>query len=112
MGATFVAQVGLKRLFKWEELMARCVTNRLLLLYTLLEIAKETGGAGAGVLAAASLKFADDAGAFESTNESIAAAAKKLEKISLGMMGDNAGMLISDLKGVSLLAEVRTRVGL
>jgi len=107
MGATFVAQVGLKRLFKWEELMARCVTNRLLLLRNLLEIAKETGGAGAGVLAAASLKFANDAGAFESTNESIAAAAKKLEEISLGMMGDNAGMLIGDLKGVSLLAELQ-----
>ena len=69
MGPTFVAQIGLKRLFKWEEHMARCVTNRLLLLHMLLKIAKDTGGAGAGVLAAASLKFANDAGAFESTNE-------------------------------------------
>ncbi|GMI15775.1 hypothetical protein TrVE_jg4340 [Triparma verrucosa] len=107
VGPVFVAQVGLKRLFKWEEHMARCVSNRLNLLHMLLQISKDSGGAGAGVLAAASLKFANDAGAFESTNDNISKAAKSLEEIALGMMGDNAGMLIGDLKGVSLLAELQ-----
>lgn len=106
-GPAFVAQVALKRLFRWEEQMTRPVANRLLLLNQLLHTATGSQTAGAAVLAAASLKFANDCGAFESTNDKVNVAAKELEETALKMMGDNAKLLIGDLKGVSLLAELQ-----
>ena len=106
-GPAFVAQVALKRLFRWEEQMTRPVANRLLLLNKLLHTATDSQAAGAAVLAAASLKFANDCGAFESTSDKVNAAAKELEETALKMMGDNAKLLIGDLKGVSLLAELQ-----
>ena len=106
-GPAFVAQVALKRLFRWEEQMTRPVANRLLLLNRLLHTATDSQAAGAAVLAAASLKFANDCGAFESTSDKVNAAAKELEETALKMMGDNAKLLIGDLKGVSLLAELQ-----
>jgi hypothetical protein len=109
-GAAFVAQIALKRLYKWEELMWRPVTNRLKLLEKLLKFAVQEGASGAGVLAAASLKFAKDCGAFDDdkkSHESIVLAAKSLEKVALEIMGEDAPVMIGDMRATSLLAEMQ-----
>ena len=87
--------------------MWRPVSNRLKLLEKLLKFANQEGSAGAGVLAAASLKFAKDCGAFESNHESIGVAAKALENVALEIMGENANIMIGDLKATSALAEIQ-----
>ena len=106
VGPTFVAQITLKRLFRWEEQMTRPVANRLRLLKKLLVLANEEHAAGASVLAAASLKFANDAGAFQSASEVISIAADQLERAALDLMGDDVKTLMGDLKGTSMLAEM------
>ena len=106
-GAAFVAQIALKRLYKWEELMWRPVSNRLKLLERLLSSAVEEGSAGAGILAAASLKFANDCGAFESSHQAVEEAGKALGERAMAVMGENAQLMIGDLRGTSALAELQ-----
>ena len=62
VGATFLAQIALLRMHKWEEKNTRAVAMRLRLLTELLEILLDSGDSAksAGVLASSMLKFAWD----------------------------------------------------
>jgi len=53
------------------------------------------------------LRFAKDCGAFESSHQAVGEAAGGLEKAALRIMGDDAKVMIGDMKATSLLGEMQ-----